>query len=181
MVIASCARCHGLDGSGRGNAAFPSLAGQRYAYLLEALEAYAIDQRHSGIMQGSAAVLSDEDMQATAEYYSHQPRRRARGAERSSDAAAIERGRQIASRGIPERRIPACKGCHGPSPDQDRLVAPILDGQYAEYLELSLRLFNEKRRGGGERAHLMDAVAPRLSHPQMHDVALYYASLAPQD
>jgi cytochrome c553 len=179
VVIASCGRCHGMDGRGRGNAAFPALAGQRLPYLIEALEAYANDQRHSGIMQASAAVLSDEDMRATAEYYSRQPRRAAKGTKPSADPAAIERGRQIASGGVPERRVPACKGCHGPGADDEQLVAPILAGQYAEYLELMLHLFNEKRRGGGERAHLMEAVGTRLSHEQMHDAALYYESIEP--
>jgi cytochrome c553 len=178
-VIASCGRCHGVDGRGRGNSAFPALAGQRQQYLLEALEAYANDQRHSGIMQPSAAALPDEELAEVAEYYSRQPRRAVRDSGGPGDPAAIERGRQIASAGVPDRRVPACKGCHGPSPDQPELVAPILAGQYAEYLELMLRLFNEKRRGGGERAHVMDAVGTRLSHEQMHDAALYYASLAP--
>jgi cytochrome c553 len=179
VVIASCGRCHGMDGRGRGNAAFPALAGQRLPYLLEALEAYADDRRHSGIMEASAAVLSGDDMRATAEYYSRQPRREARGTEQAADPAAIERGRQIASGGVPDRRVPACRGCHGPGEDDEGRVAPILAGQYAEYLEQMLRLFNEKRRGGGERAHVMEAVGTRLSHEQMHDVAQYYESLEP--
>lgn len=59
------------------------------------------------------------------------------------------------------------------------MAAPQLSGQHADYLVLQLQLLAEKRRGGTDRVHLMDEVAPRLTHEQMHDVALYYASLAP--
>jgi cytochrome c553 len=38
-VVASCGRCHGMDGLGRGNSAFPALAGQREQYLVASLEA----------------------------------------------------------------------------------------------------------------------------------------------
>ncbi|MDB4932788.1 MAG: cytochrome c class, partial [Myxococcaceae bacterium] len=45
-VVAACARCHGVDGSGRGGA-FPAIAGQRPEYLRAALDAYARGARHS--------------------------------------------------------------------------------------------------------------------------------------
>ena len=178
-VIASCGRCHGMDGLGRGNAAFPALAGQHEAYLVASLEAYAADRRQSGVMQPSAAALPAEDMRQVARYYSRQPARRARGSASSGDAAAIARGREISERGVPDRRIPSCNDCHGPGPGPKFMAAPQLAGQYAEYLVLQLQLLAEKRRGGTDRVHLMDEVAPRLAREQMHDVALYYESLTP--
>jgi cytochrome c553 len=62
VVSESCARCHGLDGRGRGNAAFPALAGQSQRYLLAALEAYASDRRQSGVMQPLAAALGPDEL-----------------------------------------------------------------------------------------------------------------------
>jgi cytochrome c553 len=64
----TCVRCHGADGLGRGGA-FPRLAGQRPAYLQNALEAYARGERASGIMQPIAARLTAEQMRDVAAYY----------------------------------------------------------------------------------------------------------------
>lgn len=189
-VVASCGRCHGMDGLGRGNAAFPALAGQREQYLVASLEAYAADRRQSGVMQPSAAALTAEEMREIAAYYSRLPARRARGTPtRGAEAApagaavdrdAIERGREIAERGIPERRVPSCSDCHGPGPGPRSAAVPVLAGQYADYLVLQLQLLHDERRGGTDRVHLMDEVAPRLTPEQMQDVARYYESLEPR-
>src|SRR5690606_4676304 len=56
-VLANCVRCHGSDGAGRGNGAYPRLAGQREDYLRASLQAYASGERRSGIMQPAAAGL----------------------------------------------------------------------------------------------------------------------------
>jgi cytochrome c553 len=91
--------------------------------------------------------------------------------------SAIESGKAIASRGIPRQRVPACVACHGPGATRRNPIYPILAGQYADYLVLQLELFNKGYRGGSAYAHLMRPVATRLTHEQMRDVALYYASL----
>jgi cytochrome c553 len=57
-----CWRCHGIDGTGRGAGAFPSLAGQRSTYIYESLRAFNDRRRSSGIMLTVAANLSDEAM-----------------------------------------------------------------------------------------------------------------------
>jgi len=174
VVAASCGRCHGLDGRGRGNAAFPALAGQSPRYLLAALEAYASDQRQSGMMQPIAAALGSDELREAAEYYGRLPRR---SGEPPRDAATVERGRAIVERGAPERRLPSCEDCHGPGSRSRKPALPALAGQYAGYLVLQLELFAGGRRGGSDHAHLMDAVAPRMSREQMRDAAEYYASL----
>jgi cytochrome c553 len=92
-------------------------------------------------------------------------------------ALAIERGKAIASRGIPSQRVPSCVDCHGPGAPRRNPLYPELAGQYADYLVLQLRLFKQEHRGGTAYAHLMRPVATRLTLEQMHDVALYYASL----
>jgi cytochrome c553 len=193
-VVASCGRCHGKDGRGRGSAAFPALAGQRERYLVLALEAYAHDKRESGIMEPAVATLAPDEIVEVAAYYSRLPARRARGTQPPANAGARanaptnsgardhdarERGRGIVERGIPERRVPPCNDCHGPGLNLEGAAAPVLAGQYAEYLALQLRLFASKHRGGSNRAHLMDEVAPHLTHDQMRDVSAYYESLEP--
>jgi cytochrome c553 len=175
-VTASCGRCHGVDGRGRGVGAFPKLAGQRPAYLLAALQAFAHGERHSGIMQPIATALSQEEMRELAHYYAslQEP---APSLPPQDTTLAIERGKAIASRGIPSQRVPSCVDCHGPDAPRRNPFYPELSGQYADYLVLQLMLFKKEHRGGTAYAHLMRPVAARLTPEQMRDVALYYASL----
>ena len=175
-VTASCARCHGVDGRGRGIGAFPKLAGQRALYLLASLEAFARGERHSGMMEPIAAGLSFEAMREVARYYASLPE--PWPSPPPQDAMlAFERGQAIASRGIPRQRVPACVACHGPGATHRNPVYPALAGQYADYLVLQLELFQKAHRGGSSYAHLMRVIAARLTAEQMRDVALYYASL----
>jgi cytochrome c553 len=175
-VAANCDRCHGADGGGRGGSAFPKLAGQRPTYLFAALRAYAGGERHSGIMQPISAPLSLETMREIAQHYARLPAP-VSAPPRQYPFTAIERGRLIASRGIPRQRVPACAACHGPSAAPRNPHYPLLAGQYADYLVLQLTLFQQRRRGGSAYAHLMSPVASRLTPGQMRDVALYYESL----
>lgn len=176
-LLPTCARCHGADGLGRGLPAFPKLAGQKFRYLLASLQAFASGTRHSGIMQPVAARLRPAEMRALARYYSSLPAAKAITHEAPS-AAAVEHGREIALRGIPLERVPACQACHGPSDEPRNPVYPLLAGQYAEYLVLQLQLFKDERRGGTEYANVMRPAAHRLTPEQMRAVSLYYASLS---
>lgn len=175
-VTSSCGRCHGMDGSGRGSAAFPALAGQHREYLLRALDAYARGARHSGMMRPIAAGLTPEERRELADYYASLPHR-ASGGGGNTTAAEIARGRIIAMEGLPEQGVPSCMDCHGPGDHRHNQAYPNLEGQYADYLVLQLELFQDGRRGGSPYAHLMSHVATRLKPEQMRDVAAYYASL----
>jgi cytochrome c553 len=177
IVRTSCARCHGQRGEGRGSAAFPKLAGQTREYLFNALEAYATGRRPSGVMQPVAAPLEGPASAELAEHYS----RLAPALPNSEGAPAVtdlERGRDIAMRGIRAQGVPSCADCHGPSPGPRNPAYPRLAGQYADYLVLQLELFERHLRGGSEYAHIMENVASRLQPEQMRSVARYYASLA---
>ena len=169
-----CARCHGVDGRGRGTA-FPKLAGQHEAYLYNSLRAFASGERHSGIMEPVAAGLTDAEMHQLARYYANLPP--AVGTHGAAHAAGIERGRDIAQRGILANKVPPCVDCHGPKHPHPRRDYPMLAGQYAGYVVLQLELFQKGHRGGSPYAHLMQEVAPKLTPQQMRDVAAYYESL----
>jgi cytochrome c553 len=179
-VVASCSRCHGATGHGRGNAAFPKLAGQKPEYLLRAMQAYASSQRNSGIMEPIAAGLDETQWQLLADYYATLPRDTARAGEPAADAATIERGRNIAAVGIPEKDVPSCNDCHGPEGPRRNAAYPLLAGQYADYLVSQLEQFATGQRGGSDYGHLMQRVAPPMSRAEMEAVAAYYAQTAPQ-
>ena len=175
-VSESCARCHGMDGAGRGLSTFPILAGQRPTYLYASLLAFARGERHSGTMRPLATGLSVEDMREIAQYYAKLPRPSS-SALGANVQAAIERGREIAISGIPSKRVPACASCHGPGSAPRNPIYPDLAGQHSKYLALQLELFKKDIRGGTPYAHIMRAVAGRLTPEQMRDVTLYYGSL----
>jgi cytochrome c553 len=185
--VESCARCHGIDGRGRGLGTFPVIAGQRAVYLRESLLAYARRERQSGIMQPVAAALPNETMSELARYYADLPD--GLGTEgnreiesRASDSArnsAIERGREIATRGVPGRRLPACAACHGPGPASRNPIYPQLAGQHPQYIVTQLKLLQTGSRGGTRYAHIMTSIAGRLQPEQINDVAQYYSSLTP--
>lgn len=188
-TLDNCARCHGRHGDGRGFGAFPRLAGQREDYLLASLRAFARGERHSGIMQPIAAGLSDAQMRALARHYASlapfaaTPRVDGhRGEARHDragpqDATAVVRGAELATRGLGERRIPACRHCHGPDARERNPLYPDLAGQYADYLELQLRLFRQGERGGTPYARIMHTAASALTPADIRALAAYYASV----
>jgi cytochrome c553 len=172
-VRSVCWRCHGVDGTGRGSGAFPSLAGQRAEYLYASLRAFAARSRYSGIMSGIAANLSDDAMRGTAAYYADLP---SRPGDASAPASNLAHGASIVARGIPEREIPACVECHGPTDRPKNPTYPRLAGQHAGYLEQQLRLLQGRRRGGTENVRLMHVFVDRLRPEELQAVTLYYGS-----
>jgi cytochrome c553 len=171
-VGAVCWRCHGADGTGR-DGAFPSLAGQRAGYLHDALRAFAERTRFSGTMSEMAARLGEAEIRDISAYYEQLA---ARAATPSSDGAAMRRGETIATRGVPDRNVPACIECHGPAEAPKDPAYPRLTGQHARYLTVQLELLKQRRRGGSVRVNLMHAVVDRLEATDIRDVALYFAS-----
>ena len=172
-----CARCHGLRGAGGGAGGFPRLAGQRAEYLYRALRDYALGTRPSGIMQPIAAGLDEEDMRKLADFFA-----RAQELPRELVAVApapelLEQGRRIAALGLPEQGMPPCAGCHGLDgrAEGKHPQYPALEGQYAEYLALQLKLWRGGKRGAGPYAQIMGAAVRGITDDQIQAVSLYYA------
>ena len=180
LVREVCGNCHGLRGEGRGYGVFPVLAGQNKEYLLSTLKAYRTAERHSGTMQITAAMMDDELLEAVSEFYHQQPfSRKDRSGEKSSAATSeeLELGEKIARDGLPDQNLPSCIDCHPLDAELRNPEYPILAGQYADYLELQLQLYKERRRGGGETVELMHPVVDNLKPDQMRAVSLFYESL----
>jgi cytochrome c553 len=66
-----CAACHGEDGHAHIPGA-PNLAGQPYAYLLQALHEYRNGERKVPVMRAATGPLSEQDMQALAHWFAAQ-------------------------------------------------------------------------------------------------------------
>jgi cytochrome c553 len=170
-----CSRCHAANGTGRGGGAIPNIAGQRSAYVYASLQAFRDQRRFSAIMSEVAAKLTDDAMLEVAVYYERLP---ARAPDAPTDVAAISRGKAIAMSGMPERDIPACIECHGPTAFPKNPAYPKLTSQHSAYLRSQLMLLQERRRGGTPNVNLMHAFVGRLHASEVRDAAEYYATFA---
>lgn len=71
--VAACIACHGPRGTGNDAANFPSISGQNPLYVLNALKAFRSGERVSiqnGMMNGVAASMTDQEIEAIAKYVS---------------------------------------------------------------------------------------------------------------
>lgn len=167
-----CARCH-REGETSQNRLVPRLAGQSQAYIEMSLRDYAKGLRRSGIMQPIAAALDEGGIAKAAQYYARLPRA---ASVSTADAEQIARGRTIAMRGVPEAGVPACLACHS---GKSAAAFPTLDGQHAPYIVGQLQLLRRGVRDQSVYGKIMSVIAPRLTDPQIADVAAYFASVSP--
>ncbi len=175
--LATCARCHGADGSGAATGGeAPNLTLQDPGYLQAALEAYTRGARKSGFMQNMAAQLSGAQVAALAHYYAGLPIRTT--ASPPADPALIQRGETIATQGLPESAIPACASCHE-SAGAAITGAPHIAGQSATFLRRELGAMRHGGRGWTLGWNPMPAVAHDLSDKDIAALAAYYSALKP--
>jgi cytochrome c553 len=174
---ATCARCHGADGSGAvtGGEA-PNLTIQDSAYLRTALEAYTSGARKSGFMQNIAAQLSGPQIAALSDYYAGLPVQTVSSPQ--ADPALVKRGETISTEGIRERAIPACANCHE-SRGSKITGAPHIAGQSATFLRRQLGAMRLGGRGSTGPWNPMPAEAHDLGDNDIAALAAFYSGLKP--
>jgi cytochrome c553 len=192
-ALARCISCHGADGSGRPNAAFPNLTLQGPQYIYDALEAFSTGQRQSGIMWPIAANLTDQEMRTIANRIGSGPPVPSNG-EAKSASAVMARGQQIAlsgiarnegapvasGHGIPESyEVQRCAGCHVADTYLSKVI-PLLEGQHEAYLSAQLHVFRDGGRGDTAGFDPMVSTSHNLTDADIDAVSAYYASLGPQ-
>lgn len=134
-----CAACHGTQGEGRPDAAYPRLAGLDAGYLLRQLNDFANGHRASETMHSIARALAPDERQAAAAFYGKLAAPMAPQPKKPSDET-IAKGMVVATRGDWSKGLPACAQCHGPSGQGVGASFPKLAGQSAEYIVKDLRL-----------------------------------------
>lgn len=163
-----CAACHSADGNSV-VPANPRLAGQHASYIATQLAAFKSGARPSPIMQGMAASLTPEDMQAVAAYFSMQkPTPTA-----ARDKALVQRGQQIWRGGIKAVGVPACAGCHGAAGHGIPAQFPRLAGQYADLTFGWLKAY----AAGTRPQAVMGPIASKLNENDMKALAEYMSGL----
>jgi cytochrome c553 len=159
---ASCAACHGGDGIST-NPAWPSLAGQHDAYLVEALKAYKTGARDNAMMAATAKALSDADIQNLAGHYA---------ALKIKAATTAAAGQDLA---VGKARSAACVACHGANGASTNPAWPSLAGQQKGYMVAALKAY----KTGTRKNEMMSGIAKGLSDADMEALAAYYSSTSP--
>jgi cytochrome c553 len=180
---AICVGCHGPNGNSS-NALWPSLAGQNAAYLAGQLKLFKANARinSAGVMTSLTAMLSDQDMEDLATYFSLQT-----PADLEADPSSWQAGQKLYRGGDGARAIPACTACHGPSGSGNPEASyPALRAQHSQYVVKELTDYaagkryasNEKGDStGGPKAAIMTTIAQRLSPEEMRNLASYVQGL----
>lgn len=168
---AVCAACHAADGNST-NPEWPKLAGQHESYIIKQLQNFKANERANALMSPQAAVLSDQDMQDLAAYFSSQEAKPGAG-----DMTKVELGEKIYRGGNIATGVAACAACHGPTGTGNPAAKfPSLQGQHATYTKAQLTMF---RNGGraNDAGKMMRNIASKMSDAEIAAVAEYIAGL----
>lgn len=166
---AVCAACHAADGNST-IAANPKLAQQHPEYLVKQLQEFKGGKRADPIMQGMAAILSEDDMRNVSWWLASKQAKE--GFAKDKDLVAM--GERIYRGGIQDRNIAACAGCHSPNGSGIPAQYPRLSGQHADYTVKQLVDFRDGKRGNSVQ---MRDVAAKLNDREIKAVADYIAGL----
>jgi cytochrome c553 len=164
-----CVACHGLDGMSP-IPANPNIAGMPAQYIAKQLALYKSGDRKNAVMQGMVKEMNPEDMPKLGAYYfsqSSKPNAVARSAK------LAESGKKIYRAGIPERKVPACSGCHGGEGAGIPSNYPRLAGQWPEYTVGQLRSY----AAGDRKSPEMQTIASRMLEEERIAVAEFIAGI----
>ena len=159
----SCAHCHGTDGNST-SSAYPSLAGQTRDYLYRQMKDFKEGRRKNAMMSASIGVLSDQDMQDLAEYFSAQSIVRSKF---DADPAKVEQGKRIAHEA-------QCVACHQAG-FKGLNEFPRLSRQKYPYMVKQLKDYRDGLRTNDNG--VMAPTAKNLSDEQIEALAHYLASI----
>ena len=170
VTVTACAPCHGAGTTAtQATPNFPKLDGQHAAYLDKQLREYKSGKRKSVVMAPLIAALKKDQISSMAKHFAMQPP--ARGAAQNPQLAAA--GKALYEEGNRATGVPGCVGCHlADGVGHERY--PRLAGQPSTYIEQQLTEFKSGVRSN-DRAHVMRAVARRLTDEEIRAVAEYLA------
>jgi cytochrome c553 len=170
--VTVCLPCHGGGAAGAPAApTFPTLNGQHASYLEKQLREYKSGKRKSAVMAPLIGTLKKEQIRAMAAHFSGQTP--APGAVENQELAA--RGKALYEQGNRATGVPACIGCHQQGALGHQRY-PRLAGQRQAYTVQQLTEFKSGARSN-DRAHVMRALAARLTDDEIKAVAEYVAGL----
>lgn len=172
----ACVGCHGEKGRGVANIYFPRLAGKPSGYLYNQLIAFQEGRRHYAPMNYLLAYLPPAYLKQMADYFAAQSPDPIPVTAPGAPPATLAHGQQIVSKGLPDKKIPACTTCHGATLTGREPGIPGLLGLRADYVSAQLGAWRY-----GTRTALapdcMQLIASTLSEPEVAAVSAYLATL----
>jgi cytochrome c553 len=171
-IIETCNGCHAPDRL-EGESLIPPLAGRSATYLEQALTAYADGTRPSGVMTVAIQGLGETERQALARHFADETSAVPPG---EFDRQLSGRGEALALHGDAGRGVLACLSCHDKTDGNP--AYPRLSGLPRAYIANQLRLFTEKKRGGGPFHALMTRAAEDLEEDDIVALSAYFSTRA---
>jgi cytochrome c553 len=169
---ATCAACHGMDGNSV-NPEWPNLAGQHASYITKQVRNFKAGERANPLMSPMAMILSDQDIDDLAAYFSSQTLRPTGETEPSK----LKLGQRVYRAGNVAAKVPACASCHGPTgAGIPTAVYPHIGGQHATYVAIQLRNYKSGTRNNDPNG-MMRTIAAGLSEDEIDAVASYIQGL----
>ncbi|WP_395339027.1 c-type cytochrome [Ningiella sp. W23] len=174
----TCAACHGTDG----NSAIPlnpKIAGQHAGYLFKQLSEFKLasqtggeEGRNNAVMNGMAAVLSEQDMKDLAAYFASQELKVGAAPE-----DVIAAGEALYRGGDADRGITACIACHSANGSGMNLAGfPVVGGQHAQYTQQQLEMFRSGERNNDMNGMMRD-IAKKLTDEDIRILSAYLEGL----
>lgn len=179
--VQGCVTCHGQNGQGTSNGYYPRIAGKPAGYLYNQLTAFRDGTRRYPPMNYLVAYLPDDYLKEIAEYFSKQRPPFAAKETASVDAATLNLGQSVVTKGDPSKGVPACISCHGNQLIGMEPGIPGLAGLRPTYIVAQLTRWRVGERHAKE-PDCMKRVADRLSDEEITAAAAWLSQQpAPQD
>jgi cytochrome c553 len=153
-----CVACHGAEGVSV-DLPGPTIAGQKAAYIVEAIKAYASGARDNPLMSAAMQDVSGEDGENLAAHFS--------GLKCESSLNAGKPAAPAAPAAVSK-----CLACHGASGMSSNRAIPNLVGQTKDYLVAALGAYKD----GTRKNVMMSGVVKDLSDASIESAAAYYAN-----
>jgi cytochrome subunit of sulfide dehydrogenase len=172
LINDACADCHEKDGNSS-DGETPNIAGMSAYYFIEALDSYKTETRPAMKLEGKkkdmkdvAKKLSDEDIEALADYFAKQ---KFKPWKQKFDADLAAAGKKLHRR--------HCDRCHTEGGSLAEDDAGILAGQPIAYLQYTMDSFaSGKREMDKKMAKKFKSVQKKIGSEAIQQLIHYYAS-----
>lgn len=188
-LAATCAACHGMDGKSTVRDIYPSMGGQSERYMAHQLALFKTGERVSPIMAPFAQMLDGQQMRDVGAYYATQPTDTGLADDTVVESGPYEGlkfyeiGQQLYHGGDPERGIPACMACHGPTGAGNPGPAyPQVSGQPSWYAAQRLEAYRAGTTLERDPSlfDIMAQVTADLTNEEIQALASYMEGLHPR-
>lgn len=182
----ACTTCHGAGATATvartaNEMYFPRIAGKPAGYLFQQLQNYRDGRRHYGLMVGLVEHQSDAALMDMAQYFAQLdlPYPEPQAPPPGTSAQTLARGEQLALRGDPRLRLPACVSCHGASLLGVQPSIAGLLGLPRDYIAGQIGAWQTGMRKA-KAPDCMAQIAKQLSPEDVNAVSTWLAAQRPQ-